>query len=140
MLFVLVRMLTDDEAKVRSTTIMGDGGSNYLNIHKFCRLRAAENRNLLFSVLLEYIRWGYRTKKDSLLLPLHEMCICIASNRLIVGIDVKAWLNSLVLLLKECQISLGMLFKQLLSSSEELRLADAEQLTISSLELLSQLL
>lgn len=61
-------------------------------------------------MLLDYIKLGYQTKKERLLLPLHELCLSLASNTE-REVDSKAWLNSLIELLKGCEISLSLLFK-----------------------------
>jgi hypothetical protein len=114
MLFVLVRMLTESDNKEYQLHTVNNMTSIYISSSNYPQLKAVSNRNTLFTVLMEYIRWGYETKKERLLLPIQELCLCLISNCAVNKVNNKAWLDELIQLMKDCQIDLGLLFKELL--------------------------
>lgn len=62
------------------------------------------------------------------------------SKGLLLGINVVDWISTVIELMKECEVKLQLLFKELLFTYEEFRGCDAEEQAINGLQLLKYLL
>lgn len=78
---------------------------------KYPKLKTRQNRNTLFKLVLAYLAWGYTSKKELLLMPLHELCQCLISNCCVPNMHVFEWLGSLIAFMKESQLPPYSLFK-----------------------------